>query len=116
MSQKRIDTYFQRGDSTGTKKQRQESNIEIPEEASPPAGPLRPQQQRSEPSLHESSTIPICWTTDTWETYKTKHPWLFVCARKLGCSVCKEVKTLGVTKMQGVRMADEWISGRDIVT
>jgi hypothetical protein len=56
------------------------------------------------------SNYPVCWNDSTWREFKTKYEWLVCREGKLGCSVCKDVQNIGVSKSQGVYISKEWSS------
>lgn len=62
-----------------------------------------------------SHPFPACWTVEQWEKFKHDHDWLFANDGKLGCSLCREVETLGPNRsLNGTRfqLSGEWCKGQ----
>lgn len=51
---------------------------------------------------------PSCWDRKIWECKKKEYPWLVCNKKKLGCSVCKEVSSLGCFSQKSVHLSVEW--------
>lgn len=54
--------------------------------------------------LMSTPNIPDCWTVEQYRIFTEEYNWLYACAGKLGCTVCRDA-TVG-----GVKFRDEWSS------
>lgn len=64
-----------------------------------------------EPSIEQKSDWPAVWSLEQWKQFKLKNNWLIAQDGKLGCYVCRTVRSLGIPmKEQGVRLSSEWAS------
>lgn len=55
---------------------------------------------------------PSIWSSQQWTEWKSRNPWLFTKDGKLGCSVCRDTKTLlSETIGSGTHLSEEWING-----
>lgn len=54
--------------------------------------------------------IPECWSHDQYKYFIKENDWLIVKNRLLGCSVCREVKSLGPSKSQGLKLQNGWMT------
>ncbi|XP_068115059.1 E3 SUMO-protein ligase KIAA1586 homolog [Hyperolius riggenbachi] len=61
--------------------------------------------------ISERIILPECWDHNHWLVVKIKYPWLFVEKGLLGCTVCREVKHLGVSIANGLSISKEWSTG-----
>jgi hypothetical protein len=55
--------------------------------------------------------IPDCWTYDQLYYFKSENSWLSVTNKMLKCTVCGDAKSLGCSKKQGMKLAQEWVNG-----
>lgn len=51
---------------------------------------------------------PDCWTYDQKNDFCLKNEWLSFCRMKLGCTLCRQVGTLGVEAKMGMNICKEW--------
>ncbi|XP_069098318.1 E3 SUMO-protein ligase KIAA1586-like [Pleurodeles waltl] len=52
--------------------------------------------------------LPDCWNIEQMQYFCKEYSWLIVENKKLGCSTCRSLKSLGANKTQGLRLAQEW--------
>uniref|UniRef100_A0A3Q2PD66 HAT C-terminal dimerisation domain-containing protein n=1 Tax=Fundulus heteroclitus TaxID=8078 RepID=A0A3Q2PD66_FUNHE len=50
------------------------------------------------------------WSDSQAREFKNRHPWLEWRERKLGCTVCRTIKSTGVLTEKRVSISEEWIS------
>jgi hypothetical protein len=63
-------------------------------------------------SLNETdNNRPDCWDHKQCMEFKLKNPWLVVADKKLGCTVCWNVKSVNVKKANGMKLSAEWVNG-----
>lgn len=56
------------------------------------------------------SDLPMCWTEDQANYFRTQNPWLQIRNGRLGCAVCIEVGALSLHQhVRGSRLAREWL-------
>lgn len=54
------------------------------------------------------SDAPDCWTTDQVQYFCKTNAWLLLKDKKLGCRICRDVKSLGIHTGQGLKLSTEW--------
>lgn len=80
--------------------------------AEPTANLPKSQQAAGDKEVPRTSDLPDIWTSKQWGAWKDRHTWLYTKGGNLGCSACKEAKTLLLTeKVPGVHLSDEWTHG-----
>lgn len=53
-------------------------------------------EEPTQPARLDSNVeIPNCWSHDQYMYFKKENPWLTVANKRLGCSTCKSIKSLG---------------------
>lgn len=60
-------------------------------------------------SSKDLNNLPSGWNQKQKLEFIAKNPWLVVLNGKLGCSVCKNVGSLGTEKQQGLKLEHSWI-------
>ncbi|XP_073693982.1 E3 SUMO-protein ligase KIAA1586-like [Garra rufa] len=64
------------------------------------------------PQTSHDSDVPDCWSKEQWRGWKERNPWLYVKDGCIGCSTCRDAKTLLLSdKRAGLHLSDEWING-----
>jgi len=64
---------------------------------------------------NSSRPFPSCWTLEQWEKFRHDYDWLFATDGKLGCTICRDVETLGPNRsVNGTRLqlSAEWCTGQ----
>ena len=51
---------------------------------------------------------PSCWTLEQKTDFCAKNEWLCFQEKKLGCTTCRKVGTLGVEATMGMKISKEW--------
>lgn len=51
--------------------------------------------------------LPICWTKEQALEFKKSYPWLIIKNQNLGCSICRNISSLGAFKTQGLTARNE---------
>uniref|UniRef100_A0A3Q1CEZ2 Uncharacterized protein n=1 Tax=Amphiprion ocellaris TaxID=80972 RepID=A0A3Q1CEZ2_AMPOC len=59
-----------------------------------------------------TSNFPSIWTKEQYHQFKDKNEWLFAKNGMLGCTLCHNVKDLGVMSSRGVNIAANWAEGK----
>uniref|UniRef100_A0A3P8SQN1 DUF4371 domain-containing protein n=1 Tax=Amphiprion percula TaxID=161767 RepID=A0A3P8SQN1_AMPPE len=59
-----------------------------------------------------TSNYPSIWTKEQYHQFKDKNEWLFAKNGMLGCTLCHNVKDLGVMSSRGVNIAANWAEGK----
>ena len=54
---------------------------------------------------------PSCWTLEQKLDFCGRYEWLCVRRKKLGCTVCRKVGTLGIEAKMGMKISKEWTDG-----
>jgi hypothetical protein len=54
---------------------------------------------------------PSCWTMEQKIDFCGRYEWLCVRRKKLGCTVCRKVGTLGIEAKMGMKISKEWTDG-----
>lgn len=114
---KRLDTYFQpvqkkvkTDDDVGDKPSSNESCDNVRTSNSP----LHSQSTENIDQLNKSADVnitsdyPDCWNLDQKNDFFLKYEWLITENKKLGCSICRKISTLGVNKNVGMKISKEW--------
>ena len=52
--------------------------------------------------------LPDCWSMQQKQEFCENKDWLIVKQKKLGCTICKQIGTLGTEKSQGLKIPKEW--------
>ena len=55
-----------------------------------------------------TSHLPECWTSAQANYFKKERSWLLLKSGKLGCSTCRDVKTLGAYSTCGMKLNQGW--------
>ena len=61
-------------------------------------------------SSKDLNNLPSGWNQKQKLEFIAKNPWLIVLNGKLGCSVCKNVGSLSIEKLQGLKLEHTWIN------
>uniref|UniRef100_A0A3Q1CW52 DUF4371 domain-containing protein n=1 Tax=Amphiprion ocellaris TaxID=80972 RepID=A0A3Q1CW52_AMPOC len=59
-----------------------------------------------------TSNYPSIWTKEQYHQFKDENEWLFAKNGMLGCTLCHNVKDLGVMSSRGVNIAANWAEGK----
>lgn len=52
------------------------------------------------------------WSSQQWREWNTRYPWLFAKDGSLGCTICRDAKSLLLSeKVIGTHLSEEWING-----
>ena len=76
--------------------------------------PLQVEEQREEVSNNQGSNesnnfaFPSCWNQIIWVKKKKQYPWLTCKNSKLGCTVCRDLPSLGIHSKKGIHLSQEW--------
>uniref|UniRef100_A0A8C8RJZ3 HAT C-terminal dimerisation domain-containing protein n=1 Tax=Pelusios castaneus TaxID=367368 RepID=A0A8C8RJZ3_9SAUR len=54
---------------------------------------------------------PSCWTVEQKTDFCSKNEWLWFKEKKLGCTVCRNVGSLGVEAKMGMKISTQWSNG-----
>jgi len=52
--------------------------------------------------------IPTCWNKSQYDGFKLSYNWLIIENKKLGCTVCKKIRQLGLFGEKNVRISKAW--------
>lgn len=66
----------------------------------------------SDTDTESQSIYPSYWPTETWLHKIKENPWLFVSKTYLGSKICKQVGSLGVNKLKGLKISVEWSNNK----
>lgn len=61
--------------------------------------------------IDSDNDLPSCWTLEQKTEFCSKNEWLCVRRKKLGCTVCRKVGTLGTEAKMGMKISREWTDG-----
>ena len=76
--------------------------------------PLQVEEQREEVSNNQGSNesnnfaFPSCWNQIIWVKKKKQYSWLTCKNSKLGCTVCRDLPSLGIHSKKGIHLSQEW--------
>jgi len=69
-------------------------------------------QWEVESSKHDTDdsnfTFPSCWNQKVWVSKKKQYPWLTCKNSKLGCTICRDLPSLGIHSKKSIHLSQEW--------